>query len=283
MKYSVTGSTGAFGNLAVNHLLGSGINPEDIVALARNGEKAEGMRKKGITVRIGNYDDPSSLKDAFEGVDRVLLVSGSEVGKRASQHGNVIEAAKEAGVGFLVYTSITRADTSANPLAAEHKATEEILKDSGLSYAVLRNNWYLENYGGDLKAAAQTGILISAAGKGKVSSALRSEYAEAAVRALVAGGRGGRIYELAGTPWNYEDLAEAAGEVLRRSVAYKPVTAEEKRQALLAAGLDEGTAGFLAALDESIAAGSLEIESDDLSYLLGRPSLPLKRAVGTLL
>jgi NAD(P)H dehydrogenase (quinone) len=283
MTYAITGSTGAFGSLAVKHLLDAGVNPADIVALARNEEKADGLKKSGITVRIGNYDDLSSLKEAFRGVDRILLVSGSEVGKRVSQHGNVIEAAKEKGVEFLIYTSITRADTSSNPLAGEHKATEEVLKASGLPYAVLRNNWYLENYGGDVDSAARTGILSAAAGTGKVSSALRSEYAEAAARALIAGGSGGTIYELAGVPWSYGDLAEAAGNALGRDVAYKPETAEEKRQSLLAAGLDEGTAGFLAALDESIAAGSLEIGSDDLCNLLGRSPMPLKDAVKTLL
>ncbi len=282
MKYAITGSTGGFGSAAVDHLIAKGVEPSSIAALARSEEKAAGLKKKGVDVRIADYGDKASLTKAFEGVDRVLLVSGSEVGKRFEQHSNVIEAAKAAGVKLLAYTSITRAESSANPLAPEHKLTESALKESGLNYTVLRNNWYLENYAADVQYAAQTGTLATATADGRVSSALRSEYAEAAVNVLSGEGHAGKTYELSGSPWNFNDLAAAASTVYGTKVNYTPISGDERKAGLLAAGMDDGTAGFYTLLDESIAEGSLDIESSDLKELLGREPADLVKGLTAL-
>jgi NAD(P)H dehydrogenase (quinone) len=276
MTYAVTGSTGALGTLVIQHLLDLGVPSSSIVALARNKAKAAKLEDLGITIRIADYEEPSSLEKALHGVDHLLLVSGSEVGKRAGQHGNVISAAKKSGVSLLVYTSITRADTSVSPLAPEHKSTEEAIRKSGLPYVILRNNWYTENYIDDVKRAGTTGTLEAAVGKGKVSSASRSDYAEAAARVLVGEGHAGKIYELAGDAWDYSQLAHAASEILGSAVAFKALSPEQRTQSLLAAGMPQGVADFVVGLDRSIEAGALAEDSADLEHLLGRKPLSLK-------
>ena len=168
-------------------------------------------------------------------------------------------------------------------LAPEHKATEEYLAGSGLDYTVLRNNWYTENYANSIKTASQTGELVAAAGSGRVASAARNDYAEAAAAVLTGEGHGGKVYELTGDiAWGYEDLAAAIGEAAGCSCAYKPVAPEALKAAMLVAGLDEGTAGFVAALDANIANGDLAEATEDLKKLIGRPSTPLKDTVKKL-
>jgi NAD(P)H dehydrogenase (quinone) len=279
MIYAVTGSTGNFGTLAVQSFLAQGVSPSSIVALARDASKSEGLKAKGVTVRIANYDDQASLVAAFKGVDQLLIVSGSEVGKRAPQHHNIIAAAKSAGVKRLAYTSITRAATSKNPLAPEHKATEEEIAASGIEYTILRNNWYIENFAGDIAGAKQSGVVAAAVKTGKVGSALRSEYAEAAVRALIGEGHAGKTYELGGQPWSYQEFAEAMSKVFGCPVVFKTITEAEKKAALVGFGLPEGMAGFYALLDTAIEDGTLDNKSDDLSKLLGRAPTSLEECI----
>jgi NAD(P)H dehydrogenase (quinone) len=263
--------------LVIQHLLALKVPASSIVALARSEAKASELKAKGVQVRIGDYGNKASLESAFRGVDRLLLVSGSEVGKRSAQHQAVIESAKAAGVKVLVYTSISQADRSTNPLAPEHKATEAALKASGLSHVVLRDNWYTENYLDDVRQAKVSGQIAAAVGAGKVASASRSDYAEAAARVLVGQGHEGKIYELTGSrAWDYQELAKAAAELVGRPVAFKNLTAVERRNSLVAAGLPEGAAAFVTSLDQAIEAGTLAAVSDDLERLLGRKPLSLK-------
>jgi NAD(P)H dehydrogenase (quinone) len=277
MIYAVTGSTGALGALAIQHLLALKVPASSIVALARSEAKAAGLKAKGVQVRIADYGNMDSLEKALKGVDRLLLVSSSEVGQRAAQHKAVIEAAKKSGVKLVAYTSISHADTSSNPLAPEHKATEAALMASGLPYVVLRDNWYTENYSDDLRRAKDSGMIIAAVGAGKVASASRSDYAEAAARVLVGEGHAGKVYELTGTKaWDYRELAETAAEILGRPVVFKNLTAAERREGLIAAGLPEGAAGFVTSLDQAIEAGTLAAVSGDLEKLLGRRPRSLK-------
>jgi NAD(P)H dehydrogenase (quinone) len=270
MIYAVTGSTGAFGSLVIQRLLDFKVPASSIVALVHNQSKTAHLVNLGLETRLADYDQPSTLDRALQGVDRLLLVSGSEVGKRLRQHTNVISAAKKAGVKLLVYTSLSHADTSVSPLAPEHKGTEEFLKTSGVPFVILRNNWYTENYSTDLKQARTTGIIEAAVGTGKVASASRSDYAEAAARVLIGEGHAGRTYELAGEAWDYNALAKAASEVLGRPVVYKTVNAAQRTQSLMAAGLSQDAAGFVVALEQSIEAGSLAQAGEDLEKLLGR-------------
>ncbi len=279
MKYAVTGATGAFGSLAVKELLARGVPASSVVALARDEAKTRALRELGVTVALANYEDKESLVRALSGVDRLLLVSGSEVGRRAAQHHNVIEAARAAKVAKIAYTSLIQADTSPNPLAPEHVATEADLASSGIDYVILRNNWYTENFLGSIGGAKQSGIISAAVKTGLVASALRREYAEAAVVALMGDDNGGRIYELAGKPWSYGELASTVAALIGGPVAFKSVSEEEQKAQLEAAGLPAPMAAFFAAVDVSIEAGSLAHTSKDLATLLGRPALDLKSAL----
>lgn len=273
MTILVTGATGNLGRLVIESLLERGADPQSVIAGARDVTKAEDL---GVRVARVDYSDPASVRSALEGVDTVLLVSGSEVGQRVAQHKAVIDAAKDAGVAKLVYTSAPKATTSDLVLAPEHKATEELIAASGVPSVILRNNWYTENYAADLARAAETGVLASGAGAGRVASASRNDFAEAAAVVLLDEGHLGQVYELGGdVAWNYDDLAGAIAEISGRDVAYQPLTADEQLAGLRAAGLDEGTAGFVVALDAGIAAGALADTDGTLSRLIGRPTTPL--------
>lgn len=280
MSYVVTGATGHLGRLVVQHLLADGVPAADIVATGRRTERLADLAEQGVRVAAVDYGRPETIAAAVEGADVVLLVSGSEVGQRVEQHRAVIEAAKGAGVRRLVYTSAPQADTSPLVLAPEHKATEEILRASGLTFTILRNGWYTENYVGDVQQAAASGEIVAAVGDGRVASAPRDDFAAAAAVVLRTEGHDDAVYELSGdVAWGFDDLAAAASEVLGRPVAFRAVTSEERRAGLLAAGLDEGTAGFVVALDENTRDGLLAGTSGDLARLIGRPTTPLADAL----
>ncbi|MGW1448703.1 SDR family oxidoreductase [Micromonospora sp. NPDC002411] len=277
--YAVTGATGRLGRLVIGQLLDSGVPAAEIAAVVRSPEKAADLTARGVEIRKANYDDPSTLPGAVAGVRRLLLISGDTPGQRVPQHTAVIDAAKLAGVERLVYTSILKADTTTNPLALEHKATEEVLAASGLTYTVLRNGWYTENYTDQLPQYLGSGTILGATGGSKISAATRADYAAAAVAALTREEAGNAVYELGGTSFTFDELAEAVTEVTGTPVAHRDLSAAELASALENVGLDAGTAGFVAALDDSIAIGELVTDSDDLSRLIGRPSTPLRDAI----
>jgi NAD(P)H dehydrogenase (quinone) len=284
MSIVITGATGHLGKLVVDSLLDLGVEPSDVVAAGRDKEKlAAHYGPKGVrTVEI-DYDDPESLETAFQSGDKVLLVSGSELGKRVAQHRNVIDAARKAGVAHLAYTSAPKADTTTLVLAPEHKATEDAIIGSGITYTLLRNGWYTENYVPALEQARATGKVIASAGNGRVASAPRSDYAAAAAAVLSGDGHQNAVYELSGDiAWGFEELAEVFGSVLGRDVAYEAVDAGEHLAILTSAGLDEQTAGFLVALDGNIRDGELALTTGDLSRLTGRPTVPLSEAFARL-
>jgi len=279
MTIAVTGATGQLGRLVLEELLASQ-EPAALVAVVRDAGKAEELRARGVQVRVADYSDPAALETALAGVDKLLLVSGSEVGSRVAQHANVVNAAKAAGVGFIAYTSVLAADTTALILAPEHKATEELIRASGLDYTILRNGWYTENYVQAVATARQTGAVVAAAGDGRVASAARADYAAAAAAVLSSAGHEGRVYELSGDyAWDFKELATAITAIAGREVVYQPVSAPELVEVLTTAGLDQGTAGFLAALDTDTQAGLLAIVTGELSGLIGRPTTPLLQAL----
>jgi NAD(P)H dehydrogenase (quinone) len=280
----VTAATGQLGRLVLDHLIARGVDPSTVRAGARRDPgRLSSYADQGVEVVHLDYDDADSVTAALQGVDRVLLVSGSEPGIRVPQHRNVVDAAAAAGVQQLVYTSAPKADDTTLVLAPEHKATEELIVASGVPATILRNNWYTENYASDLEAARATGTLVSSAGDGRVASAPRADYAEAAAVVLTEDGHVGQVYELGGDdPWTSAELAAALGEVLGRDVELREVSTEEHVAILQQAGLDEGTAGFVAALQTNTREGTLAGSDGTLSRLLGRPTVGLVDALRPL-
>ncbi|HET6703450.1 SDR family oxidoreductase [Amycolatopsis sp.] len=271
----VTGATGHLGKLVVEGLLEK-LPADQVVAAVRTPEKAADLAERGVEVRRADYADPESLVTAFKGADKVLLVSSSEVGQRVAQHQAVVDAAKEAGAGHLVYTSAPKATTSALVLAPEHKATEELIAASGLTATILRNNWYNENYADTIKQAVATGSFAGSAGDGRVASATRADYAAAAVAVLTGEGHEGKIYELAGdVTWTYADLAAEIAKATGREITYADLPADEHAKVLAQAGLPEPVVGLLVALDANTKDGLLAETSADLRTLIGRPSTPI--------
>jgi NAD(P)H dehydrogenase (quinone) len=273
--YAVTGATGRLGRLVVEELLSRGVPAADLVAVVRTPSKAADLAERGVQVREGDYSRPETLPAALTGVQRLLLISGSEPGGRVAQHTAVVDAAKAAGVERITYTSILKADDTTNPLAGEHLATEQVLRASGIPVTLLRNGWYTENYTEQLEQYRQRGEIVGAAADGKVSAAPRADFAAAAAAALLADGEGVVVHELGGPAFDFTELAARISDATGTEVAYRDLSVEQHEAELRQAGLDAGTAGFVAGIDASIAAGDLETDSDDLDRLLGRPATPL--------
>jgi NAD(P)H dehydrogenase (quinone) len=277
MTTVVTGATGHFGRLAIEALLARGVAPGEIVGTGRRIGALQDLFARGVVVRFADYDDPASLDAAFAGADKLLFVSGSEVGNRMRQHRHVIEAAGRAGIRHLAYTSGPHADTSPLPVNPDHKATEELIAASGIPATFLRDNWYSENYLGDLATARAGGEIISATGAGRIASAPRADYAEAATAVLTQDGHEGKAYELAGdTAWDYDDLVAALSRLVGHPVGRRDLTPYERVAQLEAAGLPHEAAVFVTAMDTAIAAGALADVTGDLSRLIGRPTVPLE-------
>ena len=282
MTIAVTAATGQLGTLVIDALLDR-TSADQIVAIARDAVKAEPLAAKGVTVRIASYDDLTALKDALTGVDQVLLISGSEVGKRAGQHRNVIDAAIANGVSRVVYTSVLKADTSTVPVVPEHLATEQYLAGAGIDHVLLRNGWYNENYAQTLETVRQTGSVLTSAGEGRIASAARKDFAEAAAAVLTTVGPVKPVYELSGdVAWSQDDLASTLSDVLGTTVSTTQVTPEQYASILVDAGLDKGTAGFVADIDVATAKDDLAYSNGDLRDLIGRPTTPLAESLRAL-
>lgn len=276
MTILITAASGQLGRLVVDALLARGAAPADLVATARDTSKLDELAARGIRTVELDYARPETIAPALDGVDTVLLVSGSEPGNRVALHQNVIDAAKAAGVSKLVYTSAPRATTADFVLAPDHKATEEAIAASGVPAVIVRHNWYTENYTADVARAASTGVIAASVADGRVASATRADFAEGDAVVLLEDGHIGQVYEFGGdVAWNYDELAAAAGEILGRSVAYTPLTTDEHVAALESFGLDAGTAGFVAGIDTGIRNGLLAEADGTLSRLIGRPTTSL--------
>lgn len=271
----VTGASGQLGRLVIQSLLNK-VPASQIVAAVRQPSRASDLAALGVQVRQADYTQPALLDAAFQGAEKVLLISSSEVGQRAPQHKNVIDAAKRAGVKLVAYTSLLHADTTPLALAEEHLATEAYLKDSGVPFVMLRNGWYTENYLASVPPALQHGAFIGSAGEGRISSAARADYAEAAAVALTTPGQAGKVYELAGDE-SYS-LAEFAAELSRQSgkeIPYVNLPQADFKAALVGAGLPEPLADLLADSDVGASKGGLFDDKRQLSALIGRPTASL--------
>ena len=280
MKIGVTGATGQLGRLVVESLK-SKVSAETIVALVRNPSKADDL---GVEARTFDYAKAETLIASLQGIDKLLLISGNEIGQRLPQHKAVIDAAKQAGIKQLFYTSILHADSSSLSLAVEHAATEKAIKASGLTYTLLRNGWYTENYTGSAKGAVSAGALIGNAGDGKISSATRVDYAEAAAVVLAGAGHEGKTYELAGD--EAYTLTELAAEISKQSgknIPYNNLTEAEYEGVLKSFGLPDGLAEMLANSDTGASKGGLYDDSKQLSKLIGRPTTSLAKVVADAL
>jgi NAD(P)H dehydrogenase (quinone) len=283
MSIVVTGATGRLGRLTVESLLAKGVAAADIVATGRSIDKIGDLTARGVTVRQADFDDPATLKDAFAGADKVLLVSGSEPGKRIPQHRAAVDAAREAGAELIVYTSAPRADTTALKLAEEHAATEKYIRDSGLPFAFLRNSWYLEVYTERIAEQLEHGVTGSA-GDGRISAAARADYAEAAAAVLTAPDQAGQVYELGGD--TAFTLTEYAAELSRQSgkpVEYHDIPLEAYTTMLEGFGLPRPLAEVIADIDAGIKRGDVLSDSGDLSRLIGHPTTTLAAAIAAAL
>ena len=274
MSLVVTGATGQLGRLVVASLLSKGVAADRIVALGRDDERLAELAALGVTARKVDYSDARAIADAIVDAERVLLISGNEVGQRLSQHQNVIDAAKTVGVDLLAYTSVAHADTSGIMLAEEHRATEEAIVASGLPHAFLRNSWYIENYTSQLATYLEHGTILGAAGDGQVSAATRADFAEAAAAVLLTE-QPKAVYELGGAGVSMTDIAETVSDVTGVEVSYTNVPGDELIKVLVNAGVPEQYAAILADADRGLGRGELYVEPTDLEDLLGRPATSL--------
>ncbi|TKU19267.1 SDR family oxidoreductase [Citrobacter sp. wls827] len=276
---AITGATGQLGQHVIETLLKT-VPASQIVAIVRNPAKATALSQQGITVRQADYSDETIFTAALQGIDKLLLISSSEVGQRAPQHRNVINAAKAAHVKFIAYTSLLHADTSPLGLADEHVATEKMLAESGIAYVLLRNGWYTENYLASAPAALEHGVFIGAAGEGKIASATRADYAAAAARVISEDGHAGKTYELAGDDgWTLSQLAAELAKQSGKKVVYQNLSEADFAAALKGFGLPAGLADMLADSDTGASKGGLFDDSHTLSKLIGRPTTSLADSV----
>ena len=276
---AITGATGQLGRLVINALLKK-VPASEIIAVVRSPEKAQDLQALGVALRTADYNQPQTLQGAFAGVQKVLLISSSEVGQREAQHRAVIDAAKAAGVSFIAYTSLLHADTSPLGLGVEHRATEALLQASGIPYVLLRNGWYSENYAASIAPALAYHAFIGAAGNGRIASAAREDYAAAAAEVISRDDQAGKVYELAGD--DSYTLAEFSAEIARQSgeqVEYVNLPPAEFSAALIGAGLPAPLAELLADSDAGAAQGALFDDSHTLSKLIGRPTTPFAAVI----
>lgn len=280
---AITGTTGQLGQLVIKELLKT-VTASDLVAIVRNPAKAQALSEQGVTVRQADYNDEAALTAALAGVEKLLLISSSEVGQRATQHQNVINAAAAAGVKFIAYTSLLHADTSPLGLHVEHVATENALAQSGISYTLLRNGWYTENYLASAPPALEHGVFIGAAGEGKIASATRADYAAAAAKVISEEGHAGKVYELAGDEaYTLSQLAAELSKQSGKNVAYQNLSEADFAAALKDVGLPDGLAEMLADSDTGASKGGLFDDSHTLSALIGRPTTSLAESVKAVL
>jgi NAD(P)H dehydrogenase (quinone) len=279
----ITGATGQLGRLVIASLLKK-VPAAQIIAAVREPARAADLAALGIQVRKADYSDRASLDAAFQGAEKVLLISSSEVGQRVAQHQHVIDAAKQAGASLVAYTSLLHLETSPLFLAGEHRETEAYLEASGVPHALLRNGWYTENYLASIPPALQHGAFIGAAGEGRIASAARADYAEAAAVVLTLPAQAGKVYELAGdTSYTLAEFAKELSRQSGREIPYVNLPEADLKAALLGGGLPDGLAFVLADSDTGASQGALFDDQHQLSTLIGRPTAPLSALIAEAL
>jgi len=281
--YATTGASGQLGRLVIDALLNT-VDPAQVVALARDPAKLADLAERGVEVRRFDYDRPETLAPALAGVNRLLLISSSEVGSRLSQHQAVIDAARATSVEYIAYTSILHATNNPMNLAAEHRETEAAIEASGLAHAFLRNGWYTENYAMSAASAIDHGIFLGSAQDGRISGASRADYAAAAATVLVTASSKNQTLELAGDDaFTLTQFAEAIAEIAGKPVTYQNLLEADYRGVLESAGLPTPIAEMLAESDAKAAQGTLHDDGHALSRLIGRPTTPWRTTLRTAL
>lgn len=276
---AITGATGQLGRKVIQQLLKT-LPASQLTALVRDPASAVNKLPDGIILREADYNRPETLAPALQGIEKLLLISSSEVGKRDAQHGSVIDAAVQAGVKFIAYTSLLHADTSPLGLATEHRATEARLAKSGIGYALLRNGWYSENYAASIAPALSHHAFIGATGEGRIASASRQDYAEAAASVITADHQAGKVYELAGdSAYTLQQFSDEIARLSGEKVEYINLSQSEFSAALKQAGLPDGLADMLADSDAGAAQGGLFDDSKTLSQLIGRATTPFSQTI----
>ncbi|MEU4396419.1 SDR family oxidoreductase [Kribbella sp. NPDC023855] len=285
MNIVITGSTGQLGRLVIADLLAAGVPADGITAVARSKEKAADLAAQGVKVAIADYDEPSTFDEVFSAGDRVLLVSGTDFGRRVGQHAAVLDAAKKAGVAQLAYTSVFGAPGNTMLLAADHKATEKLILESGLPYTLLRNNWYSEMGVFDLPAAVESGVIVNGVSPdGRLATASRQDFAAAASAVLRTEGHLNQAYELSGDEaWTYGEYAAEVTRQTSKPVVHRSLSHDENLAGLTAAGIPEAFATVLADVDTQISTGTLNGTPGTLSNLIGRPTTPIATTIATQL
>lgn len=282
MKILVTGATGKLGSKVVEALLKT-LPASKLAVSVRNAEKAEGLRARGVEVRQADFDHPETLEKAFEGIDRLLIISADGDNEtRIRQHTNAVQAAERAGVKFIAYTSLANAKESKNLMAPPHVATEESIMKTGIPYSFLRNNWYFENEIGSIQGVLAGAPWVTSAGEGKVGWALQQDYADAAAAVLVGDGHDNTVYELSGPLLTQEELASALGDILGKEVPVQQVSDEKYAEIMKGLGLPDFVIPIVVGIQESIRNGSLEVESNDFEKILGR-TLPINESLNQLI
>ncbi|MEK4566684.1 SDR family oxidoreductase [Alkalihalobacillus sp. FSL R5-0424] len=279
MKTLITGATGRLGSKIVQSVL-TRISASELAVSVRNPEKAKDLKELGVDVRQADFNDPASLEKAFTGIDRLLLISADGDNEtRIKQHTQAVEAAKQAGVSFIAYTSLADATNSQNLMAPPHVATEAAIKETGIPYSFLRNNWYLENEADSIKASLQGAPWITSAGSGKVGWVLQQDYAEAAARVITEEGHDFTTYELAGPLYTQEELVGHLESVTGKDITLKQVSDDEYAEAMKQAGVPDFAIPIVVGIQESIRVGSLATEKSDFETVLGRPVTPIEDAL----
>jgi NAD(P)H dehydrogenase (quinone) len=284
MSIVITATSGHLGRLVVHDLLERALPAAEIVAGARTLDSVTDLAETGVRTAVVDYDDPSTVEGAVSAGDTLVLVSGNDLVNRDRQHADAVAVAAKAGVGHLVYTSGLKASESPSPIAASHAATEDVVRDSGIPFTILRNGWYTENYARTIDAVRATGVLLASVGDGRVASASRHDFAQAVGVVVTTDGHLGATYELSGdVAWSYDDLAAALTELLGRDVTYSSVTPEQHLAALTEAGVPESMAAMVVAVDAGIRAGAFAFTNGDLVRLIGRPTTPLLEGLRPLI
>ncbi|MCY8342962.1 SDR family oxidoreductase [Bacillus haynesii] len=282
MKMLVTGATGKLGSKIVEKLLET-VPADQLAVSVRNPEKAEALRARGVDVRQGDFDRPETLESAFQGIDRLLIISADGDNEtRIRQHSTAVAAAERSGVRFIAYTSIANARDSKNFLAPTHKATEEAILKTGIPYSFLRNNWYLENEMSSIQGVLAGAPWVTSAENGKVGWALQQDYADAAAAVLSGEGHENTVYELSGELLTQEEIASALGEVLGKEVPVQHVDDAAYRDIMKNAGVPDFLIPMVVDIQKGIREGTLEVSSDDFEKVLGRPLTPIKEGLAQI-